>query len=280
METLNLTGFVETNQMRVENFIASSAAVLGMTNSGKSNSVAVLAEEFLIQGLPFVLVDYAGEYWGLKEMFDIYSVGRSVKPDMLDATISPVSAAKCAKNSYLNATSFILDVSDYDPESRMEFLAIFLNKLWQLALVNQYPYSIILEEAHNFIPEKGKTEVSGILTTIALEGRKRGLGIILASQRTAMVSKNILTQAQIYILHKVFFETDLRVYRTLIPGWTAKETSGKITSLKPGDAYVLWSDNIQRHRIRKRFTTRGGDTPTLADLPDVRGITSPDDLVK
>ena len=53
------------------------------------------------------------------------------------------------------------------------------------------PFLLVLEEAHNFIPERnlGETKTSKIARTIAAEGRKFGLGMCIITQRPAKIDK-------------------------------------------------------------------------------------------
>jgi DNA helicase HerA-like ATPase len=57
-------------ELAVADLIGQRIAVLGISGSGKTNTVAVLAEELLLQ-LPMTIVDIEGEYFGLKEKFDL-----------------------------------------------------------------------------------------------------------------------------------------------------------------------------------------------------------------
>ena len=69
-------------QMPLKSFIGESVAVLGIRGSGKTNTAAVLIEELLTGGLPLTIVDIEGEYWGLKEKFEILVIGRSPNADI------------------------------------------------------------------------------------------------------------------------------------------------------------------------------------------------------
>lgn len=264
--------------LTVESFLGQSVAVLGIKGSGKSNTAAVLAEELLAAGVPLCIVDVAGEYHGLKEKYQLHSVGRSHSPEKLDALISPVQAAEVARNSYERAASVVLDVSAYSRAERESFLWFYMNAIWELAPSRRYPYIILLEEAHNYIPQSGQTGVTELLVDIACEGRKCGLGIIMVAQRSARVDKNVLSQADIAFLHRVRHPADLDVYYKIIPRPRPK-VKDMVNRLKIGDALVLFGEEVQRHHIRLRHTSHGGYTPTMDDLPAGRGVQSVNELV-
>ena len=58
-------------QFQTQDLVGRSIAMLGITGSGKTNTAAVLIEELLSNGLPLTIVDIEGEYWGLKEKFEV-----------------------------------------------------------------------------------------------------------------------------------------------------------------------------------------------------------------
>ena len=75
---------------------------------------------------------------------------------------------------------------------------------------------IVLEEAHTIIPEvyssgfDADTQwIVGRIGQIALQGRKYGVGLLLVSQRTALVSKTILSQCNTYLTHSLVDKTSL-----------------------------------------------------------------------
>ena len=100
-------------RLTINDFLGKNITVLGLKGYGKSNTAAVLAEEFLEAGVPVCIIDIKGEYWGLKEKYKIFVVGRTVnvEPEAIDARISAQSARQAAINSYTKAVSVILDVS-------------------------------------------------------------------------------------------------------------------------------------------------------------------------
>ncbi len=75
---------------------------------------------------------------------------------------------------------------------------------------------IVLEEAHTIIPETmgagfdyDTQWVVGRITQIALQGRKYGVGLLVISQRTALVSKSILSQCNTHITFSLVDKTSI-----------------------------------------------------------------------
>jgi hypothetical protein len=257
-------------QLLSSDFIGKSCAVLGSTGTGKTNTVAVLVEELLASGIPMTIVDPEGEYWGLREKYEVLVVGKS---DNVDLEIGVEQAAAIAEYSIMHNVSVILDLLEMSDEQKHEFLFAYFERLWALCLKARKPYQIILEEAHEFIPQGTRTDLKQILTRIALRGRKRGLGIILSSQRSAKVEKDVLTQAQILFLHRVYYTTDVKVYQDVLPMKPAA-VEELIQSLKVGEAAVVYQYQVKTAMIRMRDTYHVGTTPDLAvdEKPELRKI--------
>src|SRR5579885_1904725 len=246
-------------QLPTQTLVGRSVAVLGITGSGKSNTAGVLIEELLSNGLPLTIVDIEGEYWGLKESFEILVVGRSEHSEL---EVNVEGAGKLAEISVMRGISVILDLSDFTQEEAYEFLLQYFKSLWAVSTAARQPYQIVLEEAHEFVPQGTNTPLKQMLTRIALRGRKRGLVVILISQRSAKVEKDVLTQASLLFLHKVVHPIDLRVYKDLIP-LPASEVEALVRRLHPGEAIMLFNHQANVIQLRLRHTFHVGSTPTL-----------------
>jgi DNA helicase HerA-like ATPase len=129
---------------------------------------------------------------------------------------------------------------------------------------------LVLEEAHNFCPEKGfgGTVSSDILRTIASEGRKFGLGLMVVSQRPARVDKNILSQCNTQIIMKVTNPNDLQAISKGLEG-ISSEVIDDIKRLSPGVAMIV-STYIERPvlvDIRVRKSKHGGASVPVVKPP-------------
>lgn len=85
----------------------------------------------------------------------------------------------------------------------------------------ELPVVLVLEEAQNYIRETrqpGKPSVSrDVFERIAREGRKYGLGLVVASQRPSELSKTVLSQCNSFIVHRLQNPEDLRYFREIVP---------------------------------------------------------------
>lgn len=107
---------------------------------------------------------------------------------------------------------------------------------------NTKKISIVLEEAHTIIPEwsfagtSDKTSQSLVnnIGQIALQGRKYGIGFLVIAQRTANVSKTVLTQCNTVICFQAFDDTSIG----FIGNYIGKDLVQTIPNLKPFHAIV------------------------------------------
>ena len=129
------------------------------------------------------------------------------------------------------------------------------------------PFLMIVEEAHNYCPERGfKNSVSNnILRTVASEGRKFGMGLCIVSQRPAKVDKNIISQCNTYIILKVTNPNDLKAIIQSVEGLT-NQTYCEIQRLPIGVALISGA-SLQMPimtEIRTRETSHGGKSVNIS----------------
>ncbi|MDR0778665.1 MAG: DUF87 domain-containing protein [Methanomassiliicoccaceae archaeon] len=103
---------------------------------------------------------------------------------------------------------------------------------------NVPPMMMIIEEAHNYCPQQGTAISSRALATIASEGRKFGLGLMVISQRPAKIDKNVLSQCGTQIILKVTNPNDVKAIASSVEGLTAGMTED-IQTMPIGIAMVV-----------------------------------------
>ena len=123
------------------------------------------------------------------------------------------------------------------------------------------PLMLVVEEAHNYVPQQGVAASSKILRTIASEGRKFGLGLCIISQRPAKIDKNVLSQCNTQIILRVSNPNDLRAIGNSVENLT-KGSLEEIQRLPVGVALVT-GGNVSMPlfvEIRPRETKHGGES--------------------
>ena len=86
--------------------------------------------------------------------------------------------------------------------------------------VNDIPFMLVCEEAHNYIPKGGGAEYNASrqsIERIAKEGRKYGLNLMVVSQRPSEVSETIFSQCNNFIVLKLTNVNDQSCIKNLLP---------------------------------------------------------------
>lgn len=103
------------------------------------------------------------------------------------------------------------------------------------------PFLLVLEEAHQFVPEKASKDSAicrSIIRTIAREGRKFGASLCLVSQRPVQLDTTALSQCNTHIILRITNPYDLKHIGESSEGLDHKSTE-MITSLRVGEALVV-----------------------------------------
>lgn len=257
----------------LKGFNAQQVLVLGVRGSGKSNTTAVIAEELLEAQYPITIVDAESEYYTLREQYPILVVGNSPHVDLqMDAT----KGAQLADWVFDNNTSVILDLLGYSEMERDLFLHDYFSQFWERIKIASRNHFIIIDEAHEFIPQGKNSKLKTLIKTMCLRGRKRGLGMLIATQRPASVEKTIITQSAILFLHKVVYPTDLSIYGELLP-MKMDAIKEAIPNMQAGQVMAMVNYKFIPATIRPRHTTHAGATPdlegaTATEIPNLKTI--------
>jgi len=136
------------------------------------------------------------------------------------------------------------------------------NALFELRKIDKIPpMMMVVEEAHNFCPQQGQVACSKIFRTIASEGRKFGLGLMIITQRAAKVDKNVLSQCNTQIILKVTNPNDLKAIAGSIEGIT-EGMEEEIQRLPIGSA-IITGGGVSMPlfvEIRPRESKHGGES--------------------
>ncbi|AFZ74453.1 ATP-binding protein [Natronobacterium gregoryi] len=246
--------------------------VTGKSGSGKSNTASVIAEELLEAGFPLLIVDTDGEYYGLKEEYEMLHAGAD---EECDIQIGPEHAEQMAELALEENVPIILDVSGYlDEEEANELLRKVARQLFVKEKKLKKPFLLVVEEVHEYIPEGGGVGETGkLLIKIGKRGRKHGLGIVGISQRPADVKKDFITQANWLVWHRLTWNNDTKVVGRIID----TEYSERVSELDDGQAFVQtdWDEaDVRKVQFRRKRTFDAGATPGLDDFerPDLKSV--------
>jgi hypothetical protein len=244
--------------------VSHHTAIIGVTGSGKSYLTREILEQ-LKQDTKIVFIDYNNEF---KRSFkpqpeDI--LGNQVSSRLVELLLPPrenEKPAKIIKGDVLpfeeeygqlvkeRLINFIQDencrlklfetpdIDNYEVEA--DYQVRFLEILYKFARGlyiegNNTRICLVIEEAHSILPEHSKKSLIEPIRKIALQGRKYGLGLIVITQRTANIAKDILSQCNTMICLRSFDDSN----KNHMAGYVGGSISDSISGLKPYQALVV-----------------------------------------
>jgi hypothetical protein len=256
--------------------VTQSMAILARRGAGKTYTGSVLAEEVMKAGVPIVILDPTGAWWGLRSSADGKSEGLPVTifgGDHGDLALEATAGALIAEVVLEHPGAYILDFSAFTSKTAEQtFAASFLEHLYRGKKAETGPLLVVVDEADMFAPQRPgpeQTKSLGALESIVRRGRIKGLGCLLITQRAAVLNKNVLTQTEILIIMQTTGPQDRKAMDEWIIG-NAKSVQERddvlfsLASMKQGEAWI-WSPSflhtLVRVQIKRRETFDSSNTP-------------------
>ena len=125
---------------------------------------------------------------------------------------------------------------------------------------------LVIDEAHEFLPNQGKTSASDALITVLREGREPGISLVLATQQPGKIHTDVMTQSDIIISHRITAKIDVDALGTLMQSYFRASLDKELNILPRVTGAALIIDDMNERmypaRIRPRFSWHGGSAPT------------------
>ncbi|MBR9679537.1 MAG: ATP-binding protein [Candidatus Altiarchaeota archaeon] len=126
---------------------------------------------------------------------------------------------------------------------------------------------ILIDEAHEFLPEKGKTSATASLVQAIREGRQPGMTLVFATQQPGKIHTDVLTQADLVISHRVTAMPDIQALNNIMGTYMRFSLEGYLSRLpKYKGAAIILDDNAEKVypiRVRPRISWHGGESASL-----------------
>ncbi len=115
-----------------------------------------------------------------------------------------------------------------------------LREIWTQALTQGllYPVFVVLEEAHNFVPDIGGHRAAHIIRRIASEGRKFGIFLTLVTQRPYRIHQDTLSQCNSQIIMRLTNPEDQKAVRRASESMSERLLSD-LPGLNIGEAVIV-----------------------------------------
>jgi len=123
----------------------------------------------------------------------------------------------------------------------------------------------IMDEAHNFVPNNGKTAATVPLLTLVKQGRQPGVSCVFITQRPNKLHEDVISQADLVISHRLTSKPDLDSLSSIMQTYLLDDIRKAITRLPKtkGSAVVLddSSERLFNIQVRPRESWHAGGTP-------------------
>ena len=229
-------------------------AILGVTGAGKTELAFDLIRHAVKKGLKVVCIDLTSQYAGRlqdlnpsdlsigeetanqlgKKLFEVETgnFGAGKEKKALQEFADPVRSEVQEKiatfmNGHGEASLGLIQLDEIsNTRATLWITETYMTCLLKFAkehVGSCPPTLIVVEEAHTVMPEASTMGLGdfdsrglvGKISQIALQGRKYGVGLLILAQRTATVSKTVLTQCNTIITFACYDDTSLGFLRNI-----------------------------------------------------------------
>ena len=269
--------FSATLTPHADTILSNRIAALGIPGAGKSNLIAVISEELGKFGSPLIIFDTENEYRTLCDRVYFHRPYAANK-----SNVNLENAFSFGQRIMDERLQVVLNLDSYNDDDLAALIMIDIIKgiqSWEEQLENddRIPCTIELDEAAVWFPqnagesmlskkedENGDTLLAKLqkafFSIIVRRGRKRGIGLVVASQRPAEVDKRLIASCQWKFLLQQNNPNDFKVYKEF--GVENAIAQG----LRRGEAFVIGPGIKGVHQIRKRRSPDNAKTPGLESL--------------
>lgn len=241
--------------------VTATIAVLANRGGGKSAFTHLLVERMHSGGLPVVVLDVKGDWWGIRSSADGSGPGLPFVifgGDRGDVALEPTAGELLADLIVDERIPAVLDMSHMSKTAARSFATAFAERLYRR---NRDPLHVVIEEADVLVPQRASAETArllGAMEDLAKRGRHRGLGMTLVSQRGQEVAKSVLDLMETVVLLRMTGPRSIKAVQEWISvnadqdAVTAREVIASLPTLETGEGWV-WSPGYLRLLTRAHF---------------------------
>ncbi len=222
----------ENFEIDLDKLISTRMLIQANSGGGKSYAIRKLLEESHGQ-VQQIVIDLEGEFASLREKYDYLLVGQDGE---IPARIQ--TAELLARKLLKLNVSTIIDLSELKHHERILFVKRFIDSLVNSPKALWHPCMVIVDEAHQFCPEKAKSESASAIIDLCTRGRKRGFCAVLATQRISKLSKDAAAECNNNLVGRTMLDIDQkRAAETL--GITNKDQIRNLRNLGDGEFHIF-----------------------------------------
>jgi uncharacterized protein len=261
--------------------VTTTIAVLGIRNSGKTNTCVVLTEELFDAGQQVVIIDPTDVWWGLKSSKNGKQEGYPVVVfggRHGDVPLTASDGATVADFIVEERLPAILSLRHFESQAdQRRFVTEFARRLYHRKGEEgrDTPMLLVIDEAHLFVPQRvtgAEAPMVGAVQKLVRQGRSSGIGVAIIDQRPASVNKDVLTQIELLICHRTTSPQDSRALEAWIEQNDTEDQRAeflkRLPELERGVAWCWspgWLKLFKRVAIRARETFDSSATPKAGE---------------
>lgn len=249
--------------------------VLGLRGSGKTNTGGVLVEELLKSGQPVLILDPLDVWWGLCSSIDGKHPGYQVLVfggPHGQLPLEETSGKTIAQFVVEERVPVVLSMRHLRKAAQRRLVTELAEELYHLKGQTQYrqPLTVVIDEAPLYVPQTKTNDMLpcvGAIEDLIARGRSSGFGVVMISQRSATLNKDVMTQSGIILSHRLTSPQDKKALREWLednaPAEKLAEILSSLAELKNGEAWV-WApayDVFGKYQVRLRETFDSSATP-------------------
>lgn len=202
------------------------------SGAGKSWALRRILEQTHGRGVQQLVLDPDGEFHTLREKLDYVLAGPGG-----DCAADLRGAGLLARKLLELGTSAIINIYELGAR-RPEFVRAFLDSLMSAPRALWHPAIVVIDEAHMFAPEAGKSASAEAVIDLMSRGRKRGFAGILATQRIAKLHKDAAAEANNKLIGRSSLDIDMKRSAAEL-GMTSREDMQAIRSMPDGEFFAF-----------------------------------------
>lgn len=221
-----------------------------------------------------------------RENFEIEELMRAVGPSgALGGLLGMLSSwklfsGKATFDELLEPGSInILDLSGYghEPEVKSCIVASLARALYDIRVEARRKEDgrrekplvwLFIDEAHMFMDASSPSRAGGVLANEWLrQGRQPGLSMVLATQRPSALGKDVLSQSDIIICHRLTLRDDVQSLEDARPTYVKETLPDAMDRLGTGRGNAIIIDDATESyhviKVRPRSSRHGGGEPDV-----------------
>ena len=185
---------LDLGDVRIDDACQRTVVLIGGKGSGKSTAIRQLMRVAQEKKLPVIAMDPTGAL--ISKDFNVIRVGHQYNQDQIKVLL------RVMRSLWKGKQALVLDVSDLTREENSGFANEVFPEIFKYR-----DGMVMIDEVPEFVPQFGAFK-SEELIRFNRKCRNKNIGTVLATQRPASVSKEVLALGDLYLVFRVVHPPD------------------------------------------------------------------------